>query len=453
MVAAAVSFALLPAGGAAGTSQDPVAGVVDAAECKKDPALISCRPDASVEADLARLRHLVREQFAPFGGEAMDPSQVEITFIGKGRTADISATESAAEGDAGAGRTSGKARAMNTWRLFNAATQNEFELRTSASVRETFDALVQRSDPRPNTGASPSPDGPTPGFRATDLSGGVDDRVRRTDNDTYPWRTIANMGNCTANFIGPRHIVTAGHCIYFRGSAATATQPAQPPAWTGNFTVQPQRDATNIPFSTAMPPAAGQDGWYFTPSGWRDPNLSGTAARQFDFGIVVVPDRLGDQVSWMGYGTLAGGDMLNTSFNLRGYPLCETETGTAPNNPERIDEPVVAGQPAPDFGCVINGFYAGSSCTVGSLSVLDPDGWNRRATHACDASAANSGSAVYMYFPGDPVPMVVGVHTTSTKCRFAGDAPCTAADTHPLQMTRITPEYRGWISYFRKLFP
>lgn len=113
----------------------------------------------------------------------------------------------------------------------------------------------------------------------------------------------------------------------------------------------------------------------------------------------------------------------------------------------------MAGQTDADLGSVINGFYAGSSCTVAALSVPDPSGWNRRATHGCDAGAANSGSAAYMYFPGDPVPTVTGIHTMSTKCRFVGDAPCTAADTHTLVMTRITPEYRGWISYFRKLFP
>jgi hypothetical protein len=45
------------------------------------------------------------------------------------------------------------------------------------------------------------------------------------------------------------------------------------------------------------------------------------------------------------------------------------------------------------------------------------------------------------------------IHTTSTKCRFAGDPPCTSADTHPLVATRITPEYRSWISYFRSMFP
>jgi hypothetical protein len=271
---------------------------------------------------------------------------------------------------------------------------------------------------------------------------GIDDRTQVSGSSaTYPWSTIADMGGCTGTLVGPRHLVTAAHCIYTKGSPASPGTPAVPPGWLTTFTVSPGRDAANVPYSTSMPPGPGESGWYFTPVGWRA--APANVDDQYDFAVVVVPDRLGDIVSWMGYGALPSQQLKTGSpLLLRGYPFCESETGTSPGNPERIDEPTT---------CTINGFYAGSSCSAGMFSVTDPDGWSRRLTHGCDAGAANSGSPLYVYLNGDP--LVVGVHTTSSACAFTTQPPCTAADTHPLVMTRITPEYRGWISYFRAMFP
>lgn len=425
-------------------------------ECTVDPAITSCTQDETTTADLAQLRRLVRTQFAPLGGEGPDPARLNIKFIGKGRTNGFTNEEPALEStDYSVG--TGPGRRITAWRMFNPATKNEFEIEVPEATRQVFDAMLMRGDPKPASPAGPSPERPTTAFSLSSWSGGVDDRVRRTDNETYPWRTIADMGGCTATFVGPRQIVTAGHCIYNRGTAATPTTPASPPAWMPNFSVRPQRDAGDVPFITTMPPGPGQEGWYFTPVGWRDPNL--TDVGQFDIAVVVVPDRLGEQVSWMGYGTLGAAELQQGSpLMLRGYPYCESETA-APR--ERIDEPVIPGQPAPDFGCVKNGFYVGSQCSVGAFSKTDPDNWARRVRHGCDAGAANSGSSLYVYYKGNP--MVVGIHTTSTKCSdgpdpgasppTTADPPCTSSDTHPLEMTRITPEYRGWISYFRAMFP
>lgn len=456
--ATGVAFTLTSAGVALGQAEDESLQTevnVDERQCQEDPAIVSCVVDESVRADGERLRQLMQDQLASRRRDRLRPSDVTIRFVGKGRTVDFTADEPILEGTSFEG--TGRGEAMDAWRAFNPATQNEFELAISAAARARFDRLIPPDEPTPRVPAGPSPEGPNAEFRINDWSGGVDDRVRRTDNETYPWSTIADMGGCTATFIGPRHIVTAGHCIYTRGRAATDTQPAVPPGWMPSFSVRPQRDAGDVPFSTSMPPGPGEEGWYFTPVGWRDPAPAGGAG-QYDFAVVVVPDRLGEQVSWMGYGTLTDATLQSSALLLRGYPFCESETAVPG---ERIDEPRVAGQPGPNFGCVVNGFYAGSGCSVAAFSSPDPQGWNRRVTHGCDAGAANSGSALYVYVGNTP--MVTGVHTTSTKCRFgpdptanppfAGDSPCTTADTHTLVMTRITPEYRGWISYFRNLFP
>ncbi len=410
-------------------------------ECdvQRDRALTSCQPDASTRSDLKELRALISTQLAPFGGEGMRNGDVEIRFVGKARAQ--GEPVDGAEGDSADARVDRLPRMA--MRAFNPATSNEFEITVPIAIRGAVQdraglrGELDASRGAIGDGAGDSPDQPTrvPGAHAKDWSGGVDDRVRLQPTTTWPWRTIADMGGCTATFIGPRHVITAGHCLYDQKNAV----------FYKTLTITPALDVGTAPYgSTKMPPKAGESGWYFVPSGWRAPQKPAGGYGQFDWGMVVVPDRLGDTVGWMGYGYVASEDLKNGSPHLlRGYPYCESETTGAAGNPERIDEPTI---------CTKNAFYGGSPCSVRDFSVPDGDGFSRRVSHGCDASAANSGSAMYMYL-GDSKPYVTMIHTTSTTCRFVGDPQCTATDTHPLVATRITPQYRSYITYFRNMFP
>lgn len=438
-VAAALASLLLVAVATSSASAQTEQPSASRRNCSEDPAIESCRFDSSARADLEELRTLVREQFEPLGGRFV-PEDVEIEFVGKARAQKLK-SESSDEGTVASSGGEG-GRASNAWRALNPRTRNEFELTVPADARSRIDALLERQgETEPTRGrlgrtGGRSPEGPRAPdqFETLSFSGGDDSRVRLQPTNSWPWRTVANMGGCSATFIGPRHIVTAGHCIYSQRDSA----------WSAGFNVEPGRDAGNVPYRTTMPPQPGETGWYFTPAQWRLAQAPAGGFGQYDFGIVVVPDRLGDVVGNMGYVTLSDASLQSRDHLLRGYPFCEPETGNPPTlrNPERIDEP---------SPCVQDALYGGDPCTIGTFSATDPDGRNRRATHGCDASAANSGSSLYTYLNGDPV--VTMIHTTSTVCRFAGDPPCTSADTHPLVATRLTPEYRGWISYFRSLFP
>lgn len=429
---------------AALTSINPAAA--QTADCPdKDPAIVSCDFDRSAQADLEALRRQVEEQFAPFAGERFGAGDVEIRYLGKARvgTLPTSADEGGRKPVSEPGSVPPRKLRSDAWRVFIPHTQNEFEIVVPASIRNAIHGLmVQRGQTLPTRGRMGNVGGDSPDMPAAQarrvvtkaFSGGNDSRVRRTDTTTWPWRTIADLGGCTATFIGARHVITAAHCVFSRRTFT----------WGSNFTVVPGRDASNRPFGSTAEPGV-PNVTVFTPAQWRNP--SATNPDPFDIAIIVVPDRLGDEVGAMGYGVLSSGELKSRTHLLRGYPFCESETGGSINNPERIDEP---------SPCTINGFYVGDACTVNTFSRADADGWNRRVTHGCDASAANSGSAVYTYvdFPGvGSVPFVSMVHTTSLKCRFTGDSACTAADTHPLEATRITPEYATWISTIRNMTP
>jgi len=272
-------------------------------------------------------------------------------------------------------------------------------------------------------------------------SNGTDDRLMRTATTSWPWRAIAQHGSgdsgCTSTLIGPRHLITAAHCINRRGTSDWYTVRVDPGR--NGIDESPFGSST---ISTNPPP--GTTAWYFTPAAWRTEWCSNnvSACIQWDWGMIVVPDRIGDLTGWMGYWVANYAHLSNQTHYNRGYPKCDT---TSPSRPSVCDSSVGGDEQfywARLFGDI-------SSCTLGGVLHPGPDGWNRTIRHSCDTSGGHSGSALYHYRQrpsGAWVPVVTMVHGNTT-CQT-----CSPAVDFPNRARRITPSDLGVISWLRATF-
>jgi V8-like Glu-specific endopeptidase len=139
---------------------------------------------------------------------------------------------------------------------------------------------------------------------------GADDRVRVGDTRPYPWRTICHLeittktggkGTCTGAFIGPRVVLTAGHCLYLHGYGG----------WAKSIKVIPGRNASQQPYGSAV------GTYYISTKGWVD-----KANSNYDYGVIVLPSnqKLGNTVGWMGLANLSFWSLLGLLVNSSGYP-------------------------------------------------------------------------------------------------------------------------------------
>lgn len=139
---------------------------------------------------------------------------------------------------------------------------------------------------------------------------GTDEREEVSATANYPWRTIASLliaandGTSwigTGWFVGPRILLTAGHCVYMEDHGG----------WAREIEVIPGRQGSTQPYGSVV----ATD--FRSVTGWtKDRN------RDYDYAAILLPatNRLGDQLGWFGYEIRADDDFEDLLVNLSGYP-------------------------------------------------------------------------------------------------------------------------------------
>ncbi len=181
---------------------------------------------------------------------------------------------------------------------------------------------------------------------------GTDTRVRINGTTSYPFRTMGRIDiGCTGTLIGPRHVLTAGHCVYNIDNDK----------WYSSLSFSPGQNGAVRPY--------GKIGWKRAISvrGWTQDHK-----RNYDYAMIVLDSDVGSTVGWLGYGWRK--PMPDYNVNINGYPG---------------DKP---------FGTMWHAY-----CNLGPKTTY-------RLYYPCDTYKGMSGSGVYVYKSSDQSRIIYGVH-------------------------------------------
>lgn len=432
-----LATALIAAAGCATTGDDELAlpaGAIDVGGGVAVRFELGDAADASIEAEAAQLLPDLSQLAAPRARAARET--VTVRYAGK--RAPGAKRGGAPEADLSEGPRVAEDPETFTFVAFNPASRNEYEVVFPRSMLARLHGDAEATGLNRGVRLTDDVAPPEPVFA---WSGGTDNRSRfyGVNLPVTAWerQRVSDFGGCTVTLIGPRHVITAAHCVYNR-TAAAGVDP-----WTDDVAIRVARNGSSDLGSVTIDNdniPSGQVLWYWVPATYISA-AAGTSVSEFDISVMVIPARLGETTGgWMGWWVLNQGTLDTQSTWNVGYPACNAFTA---NGTPRIDEP---------SPCSEDHLYGDvGTCFPANFSNVDADGWSRSFRHRCDASGGQSGSPIYLNYNGQGWG-VTGVHIASV-CGATSGNPCSATDSvRPLLGTRITPEYSGVISYFRNLY-
>jgi glutamyl endopeptidase len=145
---------------------------------------------------------------------------------------------------------------------------------------------------------------------------GSDDRVRISETLHFPWRAICALRVYskagdeyvgTGWLVGPRTVITAGHCLYLDVMGG----------WAERVEVTPARNGRDRPFSSVVARE------FKSVRGW---TVEGK--REHDYGAILLPaDQALPEVGQFGYSVYDAASLRGAYLNLAGYPA-DKDDGT-----------------------------------------------------------------------------------------------------------------------------
>lgn len=188
---------------------------------------------------------------------------------------------------------------------------------------------------------------------------GTDERTRIFDTTSYPNRTIGRIDiGCTGTLIGPKIVLTAGHCVF----------DLKTKKWNTNMTFSPGQNENSKPYGTVNVVRSISTKAY-TEEG----------KTEWDFAVLILAEPIGNKVGWMAYAY--DESLKSLSVNINGYPG---------------DKP---------YGTMWHSFCGTKDVKTELL------------TYLCDTYKGNSGSAVYQYNAQKGERKIFGIHTTGTSAQ------------------------------------